>query len=231
MKKFLKSFLIILFLAVLSTEFVFAQDDTEIRLQQIETKMATKSTKTTTVSSKVANQKAITFIEGSVLTISANVLTISSKKDLKTIYTSDSTKFINIDSGGKKLVGFGDIKVNDTILVVGVPPASSTGSAKLIIRDSNKVVKNFSILGKIATLKENTLTLGHFSRSDLPNFTINLTTDNIISSSKNKTLDRSTLITGQFAIITGIIDDKGSFSSKQIFLPNYKTKTATISGQ
>ena len=231
MKRIFFTVLLGLNLILFSTTFVFSQDNAEERLNQIEAKIATKGANTATQASKARNQKTISFVEGSVVANSGSILTVSSEGNTKTIYTTDSTKFINIDSTEKKLIGFGDIKVNDTILVVGVPQVSSVGTAKLIIRDQNKIVKAFSMIGKISELKDNLLVLSHFSRTDLPNQNISLTSETAITAAKNKILDRTSLVTGQLAIVSGIIDDKGSFLVRQIFLTNYKDIKATSSAK
>lgn len=224
MKNFFALVILILAAILLTSSHTFAQSATEERLKQVEARIATEGSKTATQSSKTKSHKAISFIEASVVASSGSVLTISADKNIKTIYTIDSTKFINIDSNGKKLIGFGDIKINDTILVVGVPQGSSVGTAKLIIRDQNKIVKAFSMIGKVSELKDNLLTLAHFSRTDLPNQNISLTSETAITATKNKTLDRNSLAPRQTAVVSGTIDDKGSFLAKQIFLPNYKAQ-------
>lgn len=236
MKKLILIALINFSLVLLSVTLVFSQNsdlnnNAEVRLQQIETKRASESANTTTQGSKTKDQKTISFIEGSVIAASGATLTVSSENGTKIVYTSDSTKFINFDSTGKKLIGFGDIKINDTIMIVGVSQISGNGSARMVIRDQNRITKTFSLFGKINNLTENTLILSHFTRTDLPNHSISLTNETIISSSKNKILDRTTLVPGTRAVVAGTIDEKGNFLSKAIFLPNVKTKTSTSSAQ
>lgn len=227
MKNFFALVILILATILLTSSHTFAQSATEERLKQVEARIATEGSKTATQSSKTKSHKAISFIEASVVASSGSVLTISADKNIKTIYTTDSTKFINIDSSEKKLIGFGDIKVNDTILVVGVPQGSSVGTAKLIIRDQNKIVRAFSMIGRVSELKDNLLALAHFSRTDLPNQNINLTNDTAIVTNKSKPLNRTSIIPKAQAIVSGAIDDKGTFLSKQIFLINLTTPKNT----
>mgnify|MGYP001599369760 CR=1 FL=1 len=236
MKKLILIALINFGLVLVSVTLVFSQNsdlnnNAEVRLQQIETKRASESANTTTQGNKAKDQKTISFTEGSVIAASGTTLTVSSENGTRIVYTSDSTKFINFDSTGKKLIGFGDIKINDTIMIVGVSQISGNGSARLVIRDQNRITKTFSLFGKINNLMENTLILSHFTRADLPNHSLSLTNETIISSTKNKTLDRTSLVPGTAAIISGIVDEKGTFFSKAVFLPNPRAKTATPSAQ
>lgn len=230
MKKLL-TLLTCLNLILFSGGVVFSQENLDERVKEIETKIATASSKAATESSKAKSQRTISFIEGVVVVNSGGILTLSSESRTKFIYTIDSTKFINIDSSGKKLIGLGDIKVNDSVLVVGVAQVASSGTAKLVIRDQNKNSRTFSLIGKVSELKDTSLALSHFSRTDLPNINLVLTGETVVSGAKNKALDRTSLVAGAQVVASGNIDDKGTFVSKQIFLVKPISKTATSSAQ
>jgi len=211
---------------------VIAQDtQTKVRLNQIEAKFATSNAKTATSSNNGKNKASISFFSSIVLVNSNSVLTVFENGKIINIYTNDSTKYLNFDSGGKKLIGIGDLKVNDTILIIGIAKDSNPKIAKLIVRDQTKSVNNFSLIGKIIELKENSISLGQLTRKDLPPTVINFSQNLSILTTGNKTLEKSSLTQNQTIIATGIIDEKGNFQSKQIFLPFYKVKSPSSAKQ
>ena len=127
----------------------------------------------------------------------------------KIVYTTDSTKFLNLDSKGKKLIGFGDLKLGEKILLIGLPKGSASGTAKIIVRDQNPKTKNFSFLGKVLETSESSITLNNFNQKELPATKINIAQDTIIKKS-NKDIKISELKVQDKVVLTGNIDEKGT---------------------
>ena len=175
------------------------------RLNEVESKRATSSVTT----SAKKQGSVISFIEGGVISASNGVLFISTRSGTKIIYTSDSTKFLNLSTSGKKLIGFGDLKIGETILIMGVPEDSATGMAKLVVRDQNQKLKFFSVLGKISEITETTLTLKDWQRTDLPTLKIAITASTTVMKG-NTTITFSKLKPDDQLTVTGTIDDKGN---------------------
>ncbi len=218
MKKLLLTFLVLLAILVLPTT-SFSQTTQEVetqkRLNEVESKRATSSA---TTSSSTKNE-SLTFVEGFVTATNPSVLYISTDSGNKTIYANDSSKFINLDSKGKKLIGFGDLKIGETVMIVGVPREAAAGTATLVIRDQNAKPKYFSILGKFSEVKDTTVTLKNFSREDLPTSKFTLTTSSLIKKSgKNSTIDQ--LKQNDKVVVTGTIDDKGTLVASEIQVIN-----------
>src|SRR3990172_5838630 len=134
MKKHLIFFTIVTIGVLLTPRLVLSQSSaeelqTQKRLNEIEAKRATQSA---TTSAEKQNSE-ISFMEG-VITSSTNpTLVISTNSGNRVVYTNDSTKILNLDSKGKKLIGFGDLKLGEKILLIGLPKGAVTGTARLIV--------------------------------------------------------------------------------------------------
>lgn len=186
--------------------------ETQKRLNEVEAKRATSSA---TDSAAQKNLGEITYIEGTIVSTGASVLVFSTTTGSKTIYTNDVTKFINLDGKGKKLIGFGDLKIGESIMVVGLPSAAGSGSAKLIIRDQNLKPKYFSSLSRVAEIKDSVVTVKGYSREDLPsNKVATNSTTTVKKSGSTLTLDN--LKVNDKVVVTGTIDEKGTLTASEI---------------
>ena len=107
---------------------------TQKRLNEIEAKRATQSA--TTSAKKQTGE--ISFVEGAITSATNPILIVSTNSGNKIVYTTDSTKFLNLDSKGKKLIGFGDLKLGEKILLIGLPKGSASGTAKIIQMEEDK---------------------------------------------------------------------------------------------
>ena len=178
---------------------------TQKRLNEIEAKRATQSA---TVSAK-KQPGEISFVEGTITSSTNPVLVISTKLGNKIVYTNDSTKFLNLDSKGKKLIGFGDLKLGEKILLIGLPQESASGTAKIIVRDQNPKPNNFSFIGKISEVSDTTLTLNNFAQKELPTTKVGVSSSTVIKKS-GKTIKVLDLKVQDKVVLTGTIDDKGT---------------------
>ncbi len=226
----------ILFLALafltnpLSTLAQDSQSDS-YRLQQIEKLSATASTKTATTAAK-AKSASITFSEGSVLAVNSKTIFLVTEDGTKTVYTTDTTKFYNIDASGKKLIGVGDLKAADKILVIGLPSLSNQGSAKIIVRDQTKAIENISLIGKITEISTTTLKIGSITRTDLPTLTTTLNSDSLVTNARKQSLKLAELMVNDQIAAAGYFDEKNNFTVKQIFkISSPTSNSATASAK
>lgn len=213
-----KAFLIILLLSngLTLPQLVFSQSTTEqLEIQKRLNELESKRTTSSATDSAQKKTTEITFIEGSINSVANSVVMVSAPNGNKTIVTNDSTKFYNLDSKGKKLIGFGDLKIGETIMIIGLAPEASKGSAKIILRDQNPKTKFFSLLGKKAEVKDNILTLADFSRKDLPSTKITIASNTIIKKAgKNINLEK---LTNEANLVSvGTIDDKGNLLATEL---------------
>ena len=185
---------------------------TQKRLNEIEAKRATQSA---TVSAKKQNSE-ISFVEGTLTSSTNPTLVVSTNSGNKVVYTTDSTKFLNFDSKGKKLIGFGDLKLGEKILIIGLPQESASGTAKIIVRDQNPKPNNFSFMGKISEVSETTLTLNNFAQKELPVTKVGTTSSTVIKKA-NKTVKPTDFKVADKVVLTGTIDDKGTLLAQEIF--------------
>lgn len=231
MRKILFFSLISIFFT-LSVSLAVAQDNSQDRVKDIENRRATSSPTVATDSSKTKQASNISFIEGTVSAINGTILIVETNLGTKTIYTVDSTRYFILDQNGKKLSGFGEIKVNDKILIIGLPLSAQNGTAKIIVKDLTKQAKNFSVVGKIAEVKESSLVLQNFARADLPKISLTLASGvSIISPNKNQ-LKVTSLSVNDPIVASGTIDEKGNLNVLQIFVAKrFETKTGTQSSQ
>lgn len=187
--------------------------ETQKRLNQVDAQRSTSSA--TASADKKGSQ--ISFVEGVVTSVTNPVIIISTASGSKLIYTNDSTRFINFDPKGKKLIGFGDIKIGEAILVVGTPAESAAATSKLIIRDQNPKPKYFSLIGKISEIKDPNLTLNSLTRTDLPTTKSSTTTTTLIKRS-GKPVSLTDLKAQDKTVTTGTIDDKGNLIISEILI-------------
>lgn len=205
-------------LFVLSKPFVaFSQSsqeelETQKRLNEVESKRATSS------ATSSANKKppTITFVEGVIHSANNSVIVLSTESGNKMIYTNDSTKFINIDANGKKLIGFGDLKIGETVSVVGLPKEKGSGTAKVVVRDNRIKTGYFSTIGKVSEITETDITLKNFS-GDLPSKKLNFTANSVVKKDSEVILLKD-LKTGDKVVASGTIDEKGSLLVSEILL-------------
>ncbi|HEY4695031.1 MAG TPA: DUF5666 domain-containing protein [Candidatus Nanoarchaeia archaeon] len=224
---------LIMFSVLITPKLAFSQDFSENaqkRLEEIEAKAATAST--TATSSATKKEGEVSFVEGTVAAINGTAFLVNTDEGSRLIYTTDNTKYFNIDPSGKKLIGFGDIKVGETIMVLGLSSQSNSGTARIIVRDTVKQITTFSVLGKVVEVKDPSLTLENLLSADLPALTLTTSTDTKIQSGE-KTIALIDLKAGDRVVAAGTIDDKGNFVVKTIL--RIKTAlqepTATTSAQ
>lgn len=224
MKTTILLFTLVTSLTLVTSNKVFSQTtstsgNTDIRLQQIENKTSTESSKVATTSA-TPKLNSISFLDGKVLTISSSVLVLDCENGTKAIYTTDSTKFINLDSSGKKLIGFGDLKIGDTIQVLGLNPAESTGTAKIIVRSSVINGSNtFSLIARISDISEGLINLKNYTRDDLALIKVSYDSSVLINSG-SKTLKITDLKPNNKVVTAGTIDNKGTLLAKEILVFN-----------
>lgn len=196
----------------------------ENRLKKIEKTNATTSAKPT-------SKTKITFVEGSIVSIQTNFVVLEAMSGNKVIYTTDSTKYFQLD-GTKKLIGFGDLKINDKITVLGLVPSSSSGTAKFIVRDQTKTIKNFSLFGQIVSASATELKLTPTDKKDTT-LNLSVSADLITIDLKKKVIGLNEASQSQDKIVTtGIVDEKNSPSIKKIMvLRNLSKQSATSSSR
>ena len=233
MKKKLLTIIFFLSPLILGSALVNSQtsQSQEYRLEQIEKLSATASSKVATSSAKTKSH-SISFTGGTVISIASNVVYLATKEGTKTIFTSENTFYYNIDSAGKKLIGIGDLKTGDNIDVVGISAQTSSGSAKIIVRDQTKVTKNFSLIGKVLEINATSLKVGSLTRVDLPTITTTLNNETTFANSRSSSLKISDILVNDKIALAGYFDDKGSLITKQIFkISPLVNKTATSSAK
>lgn len=209
---------LVLISLIFSSDFVFSQStpeqlETQKRLNEVESKRTSSATSSSTRNSAAK----VSFLEGTISFASNSLLILATDNGAKMIATNDSTKFLNLDSKGKKLIGFGDLKISETIMVLGLSPETGKGTAKLIVRDQNPKIKYFSLLGKIIEVKETTLKIGDYKTPSLDNSDISLSPTTVLKKkSKNLTPDQLTI--NDSLIVTGSINEKNNLLATDIFI-------------
>jgi hypothetical protein len=224
---------LIVFLTLSMGQEVKSQDFSENarkRLEEIESKTATAAARTATASAEQEVTSNISFLEGTVAAINGTAFLLNTRLGSRIIYTVDSTKYFHIDTSGKKLLGFSDIKVSNTIMVLGLSPQTNSGTAKIVVRDTVKALPTFSILGDIVDNKGTSLTVGNISRRDLPPLTLVLNSDTKIQAGE-KSLPSTALKKGDRIVAAGTVDDKGNLVTKTILITTSPSKEATTSAQ
>lgn len=237
MNKFLAIILTTFFLLLISNPItIFSESDSlsesqQYRLEQIEKKQATATNVVATSSAESKNQ-TITFIEGQIIALKESSIFVDTKKGTKFIYTNDTTKFFNLDSSGKKLIGLVDLKINDKIYIIGLSQLTVSGSAKIIIKDQTKVIKNFSVFGRASEITEKNIKLANFTRDDLPNFVLTFSGETKITNSRQEVLKISNLKTTDKILTSGFFDDKNNMIVISIFkIYSTDDKTTTSSSK
>ncbi len=213
-------YLFIFLILLLWPTFAFAQStsdiDTQKRLLEVE-KLATSSTKT--ASSSASKTTSLTFTQGLITSTANLVLFLQTPFGPKTTYTNDSTRFINLSASGKKLIGFGDVKVGETVFVLGTNEQMSSGVAKVIVRDSNPKQATFSLQGSLSEKTDTSLTLKNFNQPDLPTVKVNFDTDTVFKKTNQK-IDATTLTPDDKLVIVGTLDSKGTPLAKEVLKLN-----------
>lgn len=201
---------------MLLTSSALAQTDVEIqkRLNEVEANRASGSATTS-----ADKKSSYSFVEGTIVSTSTPVLVIETALGPKTIYGYESTKYINIDNSGKKLIGFGDLKIGEKILVIGPSRESSSGVSKMIVRDTSSKVHGFALLSKFAETKDNALYLKDFNRGDLAVIKVGLKTETLIKQS-GKNISPEQLKLNQALVTVGTIDDKGNLIASESLVLN-----------
>lgn len=214
--------IVTIFLAVLIyADDVFSQtpasgDTTKERLQEIESRTSTSSNNTAT-SSATRSASTITFVAGSVTTLNSPNLIITTEAGSKLIHTTDNTRFYSLEAGVQKLIGFGDLKALDQIMVIGLSPNSVNGSAKLVVRDNSTATKTFAQIGRLKEIGTNTLTISSFSNSSVSPFIVSFSSNTLVSNGKNSTLAAADLQTGDPLIVAGLIDSKNTLITREVY--------------
>lgn len=203
---------------LLAPSFAFSQSSPEqLEIQKRLNEVESKRSSSVSADSTEKRFIQITFLEGTISSTSNSQLILTTPNGPKVIYTSDSTKFLNFDSKGKKLIGFGDLKLSEIVMVIGLPKEAGKGIATYIIRDQNQKTKFFTLLGTSSEVKESVLTLNDFKNSNLPISKINLPPTTVVKKN-SKTLGIDDVKSKDSTVVTGSIDDKGSLSATDIFI-------------
>ena len=215
----LTSFLFLL-LILISPLSVFSQSsqeelETQKRLNEVE------SARTSSSGSSSPEKKPITisYIEGVVNSGANSTLLLDSKNGPKAIYTNESTKFVNIDASGKKLIGFGDLKEGETIMVIGLSGESGKGSAKIIVRDQRTRQRYFSLLGRAAELSAANFSVKDYKRDDMPKQKL-IFGESLKVKKGKETVSKTELKENSKVVAVGIVDEKGSLTATEILLLN-----------
>lgn len=210
MKKYSPLFLILAASLILAPA-VFSADDAH--LQQIENKVATSGSVAT--GSAQPKVKAVTYTEGALIAVNTSVLFLDTKTGTKTVYTTDSTKFFSLDSSGKKLIGLGDLKLGDNLVILGLNPSEVSGIAKFVVRTSVGVNKSFSLLGKVAEVHDTTLSLADFNGLNPTPISLTLPT-NVSFAPESRVKNVASLKKDDKLVVVGTVDAKGTLTAQQI---------------
>lgn len=183
------------------------------RLDKLNEKRATKSAK---VRDKARRRAHVT---GTITAISVSTVTIETKKGgVKTIFTNEATKFLQIGKGGKTVIKLGDLKVEDRIAAVGIAKDESNGTAKYIVK-LNKPSKNkHSVFGEVSKLGENELTISHLIHKDKPTTVVEVTGDTKIKVKGADTATFADIKEGDKVAVSGTVDDDGVLTAKRVFV-------------
>lgn len=213
-KFYLALFLFVFFLVgpkFVSSQSTPDQIETQKRLNEVEANRLTPQ------ASRSATKKVneITFAKGTVTSVTKPLLFITTHRGSKTVMTNDGTKFINFDSKGKKLIGFGDLKNGESILVIGLSADQAIGTAKIIVRDQTTKPNYFSLFGRNQEFKDNSLFLKDLIRQDLDLTKVTISTSTKYYKNKIET-DIKSLSLGEKLALVGTIDEKGNLVTEEI---------------
>lgn len=218
MKKSL-SFAILIFslLILVKPLAVFSQTSSsqDYRLQQIDKLSATASSQVATSSAKAS--KSTTFIEGNVTSVTGSTIFLATNAGTNVVNTSDSTKFYNLDSSGKKLIGIGDLKSGDYLEIIGLSSQTNSGSANIIVRDQTSQIRNFGLIGKVSDINSSTLKLSSITRSDLPILQATINSDTIFANASKQNLKLTDFVANNLVVVAGYFDEKNNLITNQIF--------------
>jgi len=236
-KKRIVDLLVLAFLTVFSVAMGFAyaqnappaggQENTidsraKDRLEKIEEKLATASS-----GQKSASKTKAGHFVGTLLRVNATTLLVNTEAGVKTVSTDSKTRFIQIASG-KTAISLTSLKAGDRLAIHGINKHESEGSAKLVARLGTKI-KRYAVFGRISSLTTSALTLTHIKDEERVLASVNLTSSTVYKT-KNEDITFAKLRLGDVVAVSLIVDDKGNFTAKRVFLvPGLGLKEATAS--
>lgn len=183
------------------------------RLDKLDEKRATKSAKIRDKARRRAH------VIGTITAISASTITIETKKgEVKTVFTNDATKFLQIGKDGKTTIKLADLKIDSRIAAVGIAHDESSGVAKYIIRLTKPEKKKHSVFGEVSKLGDNELTISHIIHKDKPTSTVKVTSDTRIKIKGNDAATFSAIKKGDKIAVSGTVSDKGVITAKRVFV-------------
>ena len=203
------------------------------RVDKLNEKRATKSAKVRDKARRRAH------VIGNITAISSSTLTIETKKgEVKTIFTNDATKFLQLGKDGKTNIKLTNLKVGDKIAAVGIAKDEISGVAKYIIRLTNPEKKRHSVFGEVSKIGNNELTISHIIHKDKPTTVVKITSDTKIKIKGNDAATFADIKEGDKVTLSGAVGDKGVITAKRIFVisgnfegtkPQDATESATTS--
>ena len=139
-------------------------------------KISTRSAIKEKVSTRVAEikkqqedlKKRKAHFIGLITQISGTSLKVKNQNREVTVSTDQNTKYFSLNTGGKKKITFGDLKVDDRIAVVGILKSESSGLAKMIVKlpQVKTEIKRHAVFGKVTTIEGNIITIKHLKKTN-----------------------------------------------------------------
>ncbi|MCH8821357.1 hypothetical protein IID23_02415 [Patescibacteria group bacterium] len=183
------------------------------RLDKLNEKRATKSAK---VRDKARRRAHVT---GTITAISASTVTIETKKgDIKTIFTNEATKFLQIGKEGKSDIKLADLKIEDKIAAVGIAKDENSGVAKFIVKLNKSGQMRHSVFGEVSKLGDNELTVSHIIHKDKPTTVVKITSDTKIKIKGNDAATFTDIKEGDKVAVSGTVDDNGVLTARRVFV-------------
>ena len=229
MKKLILFSTILLFI-ILSGGVVYAQKkaspaaEARQRVQQrIEELREKKETKASEIKDnsqelreKLRSRRGHVF--GTITSISGTTINIETKKEtVKTIFTDNVTKFVQVGQGGKKTIALSDLKVGDKISAVGIAKDENSGLARFVVKFNRSILRRHAVFGTVKSISKDALTLTHLIYTDKI-FTVKTTTDTKIKIKDIENASLSDIKVGDRVAASGTIDNKGVITAKRIFV-------------
>lgn len=213
-----------------------AAERTKVRLEKLTEKRASKSA---TRKNDRSESRRRSHIKGEITAISGTTITLQTKKEeIKTVFTNEETKFIQIQKGGKKDITISDLKVGDRIAAVGIAKDEANGIAKFVVRLDKPDKNKHSVFGEVKKVSGSEITISHIIHKDKPETTVKVTDDTKIKIKGKESASIEDVKVGDKVAASGTVDDKGVIIAKRLFVipgkasgvkPQEATKSATPS--
>ncbi len=173
-----------------------------------------------TISAKIRDTfRRRAHVFGEITAISGTTITIQARRDtVKTIFTNNDTKFLQIGKDGKKKIALADLKVGNKIAAVGIAKDEDSGLAKFVVKLTSPQVRRHTFFGKVSSISGDTLTLVHLIHSDRPAVTVKVNSETTIKIRGKEGAIFADIKVDDKVTASGTVDNSGVITARKLFV-------------